>query len=66
MEKVIITGATGVFGTALVRRLVENKIYTVMIGHKNSRCNHLICQNQYVTLIYRFIVFRVLKNCRIV
>ena len=42
MEKVVITGATGAIGMALIEKLVSKGVYTTVILHRNSRRNHRI------------------------
>lgn len=50
-KRVIVTGATGVLGAALVNELTANQIETIVIGHKNSVRNKSICHNEHVKLL---------------
>lgn len=50
-KRVIVTGATGVLGAALVEELTNHEIETIIVGHKNSRRNHSVCKNNYTKLV---------------
>ena len=52
MERVIITGATGTLGTALVEELVNNNIEVLVICRKRSPRNVNICESPLVSKIY--------------
>lgn len=52
MEKIVVTGATGMIGSAVVRCALKDNMSVVCIVHKNSmRLNH-IPQSKNVTLLY--------------
>lgn len=51
MEKVIITGGTGVIGVALVQKLVREQVQVVVVHHKNSKRIHRIPKSSYIELV---------------
>lgn len=52
MKRVIITGASGAIGTALVNELINNGIEVLVLGHKNSSRNHRIPHSPLVEMRY--------------
>lgn len=50
MKRVIITGATGTIGTALINNLIEHNIEVLILCHKDSKRLNVIPQNNLVTL----------------
>lgn len=52
MKNAVITGATGVLGTALVKKLASENIETFVICHPNSRRNDTILKSPYVHKIF--------------
>lgn len=51
IKKVVITGATGVVGMALIQELVEKGISIIVISHKGSQRTSLIPKNKLIKII---------------
>jgi len=52
MERVIVTGATGAIGTALIRRLIEKNVEVLVFAREGSKRNDQIPKHPLVTLRY--------------
>lgn len=52
MKRVIITGATGAIGTALIKNLVQKDIEVLVLTRKDSKRNHNILKNEKVIVRY--------------
>ncbi len=52
MKRVIITGATGAIGTALINELIENNIEVLVFARKGSSRNEKIPKSHLVTVKY--------------
>lgn len=52
MKRVIITGATGAIGTALVQELIQNGIEVLVFCREGSKRNEAIPRNELVTIKY--------------
>ena len=50
-KRIIITGPTGAIGMALIKRCIEEKVYTVAVCHKGSVRIAQIPQNRYVHVV---------------
>lgn len=53
MERVLITGATGAIGMALIKSLVSHGIYVTVVLHRNSQRNHRIIISDKVKVTER-------------
>ncbi|MFC2471838.1 MAG: NAD-dependent epimerase/dehydratase family protein, partial [Lachnoanaerobaculum gingivalis] len=42
MRNVVITGATGAIGMALIEKLIQEKVNILILAHKNSNRNSYI------------------------
>ncbi len=51
MKKVIITGATGAIGIALVQQLIEESVYVTVVCHRGSNRTKRIPKSHYVDVI---------------
>lgn len=51
MNKVIITGATGVIGIALIKRLIEENIEVTVVCHRSSNRKKCIPDSKYVKVV---------------
>lgn len=51
MKKVIITGPTGAIGIALIKKLIQEKIYIYAICRTNSKRINRIPKSEYITVI---------------
>jgi len=51
MKKVIITGATGAIGIALVQQLIEESVYVTVVCHRGSNRAKRIPKSHYVDVI---------------
>lgn len=61
MKKVIITGATGAIGTALIKELVNNNIEILVFTRKDSKRNDGLLNNQNIKI--KYCALEELKNC---
>ena len=52
MKRVIITGATGAIGTALIKECIKKRIEVLVFCHKGSKRNDLIPENDLIKKIY--------------
>lgn len=52
MKRAIITGATGVVGTALIRALIENNIEVLILCRQDSVRNSNLPENHLITKVY--------------
>lgn len=52
MKRVIITGATGAIGTALINEFVNNNIEVLVFTRKESKRNNNIINNKLVKILY--------------
>ncbi len=52
IQRIVITGATGVLGMALLHSCIEKKIYVLVITHKDSARNANIPKSEYIQLVY--------------
>jgi len=51
MNRVVITGATGMLGLALIDKCIANKVEVVAIIRKGSRKRHLVPSSSLVTIV---------------
>lgn len=51
MKKVIITGATGAIGTALIKECIKSQIEVLVLCHKGSKRNELIPEHKLIKKI---------------
>lgn len=51
MKRVIITGATGAIGTALIRKLVENQVEVLVLIHPDSKRKNHIPVHQHISVL---------------
>ncbi len=52
MKRVIITGATGAIGTALINRLISEGVETLVLCRKSSKRNDVLPKHPLVTIKY--------------
>lgn len=52
VKRVVITGATGTIGTALIKELIKHNIEVLVLAHKDSKRNFVIPRNSLVSVYF--------------